>query len=74
MANELTTDQYEPEGRLHEAIASFELARDAGQDPKPQEWMGRYPEVASQLADFFADQEHLQRLVGPLRLDASRVV
>jgi WD40 repeat protein/predicted Ser/Thr protein kinase len=73
MTDELTTDQYEAEGRLHEAIASFEQARDAGRDPKPQEWLGRYPEVAPQLAGFFADQEHLHRLVGPLRLDASRV-
>ncbi len=72
MADELTTDQFESQSRLHEAIASFEQARDAGQDPKPQAWLDRYPEVARQLADFFADHEHFRRMAGPLRPDASR--
>jgi hypothetical protein len=66
MADELSTDQYEADTRLHEAIASFEQARDAGQDPKPKEWLGRYPEVASQLANFFADHEHFRQLAGSL--------
>jgi hypothetical protein len=66
MADKLSTDQYEPDTRLHEAVASFEQARDAGQDPKPKEWLGRYPEVAFQLANFFADYEHFRQLAGSL--------
>jgi WD40 repeat protein/serine/threonine protein kinase len=73
MAEELATDQYQSDSRLHEAIASFEQARDAGQHPNPQEWLGRYPEVASQLADFFADELRVHQLLGPLRPEASRV-
>ncbi len=72
MADEPSTGPYEPESRLHEAIASFEQARDAGKDPNLQEWLARYPEVTVRLADFFADQEQLQQLAGPLRSEASR--
>src|SRR5262245_58855087 len=74
MADELTTAQYEPDGKLHEAIASFEQARDAGQHPEPQDWLTRYPEVASQLAAFFADEARFHRLAGPLRPNGSGVV
>jgi WD40 repeat protein/predicted Ser/Thr protein kinase len=70
MAVELTTDHYQSDSRLNEAIASFEQARDAGQNPNPQDWLTRYPEVASQLAEYFADQEFMKRLAGPLRPEA----
>jgi serine/threonine protein kinase len=52
--------------RLAEAIASFEEARDAGSSPDPQNWLTRYPEVAIRLADFFAGQQCLRQLAGPL--------
>jgi serine/threonine protein kinase len=71
MVDEPSKGPYVPESRLHEAIASFEQARDAGQDPNPQEWLGRYPEVAAQLADFFADELGVHQLLGPLRQEAS---
>jgi WD40 repeat protein/Tfp pilus assembly protein PilF/predicted Ser/Thr protein kinase len=64
MGNEPTTGQ--DDDRLHEAIAAFEEARDAGLDPDPEEWLRRYPEVADRLADFFAARNGLQQLATPL--------
>ena len=66
MANESTTGLSDPENRLHEAIATFEDARDAGQDPDPQEWLRRYGDVAGRLAEFFANQERVCRLASAL--------
>src|SRR5262245_37210063 len=71
MADELTTALYETDDKLHEVIALIEQEREAGQNPNPNEWMTRYPELASRLADYFADQEFVQRLAGPLRPEAS---
>jgi WD40 repeat protein/tRNA A-37 threonylcarbamoyl transferase component Bud32 len=66
MANEPTTDFYDPDDRLHEAIASFEEAVDAGRHPDPQEWLRRYPEVANRLADYFAARKGVKALATPL--------
>jgi hypothetical protein len=59
MSDEPSTRTFDPDDRLHEAIASFEMACDAGGQPDPKEWLEKYPEVASALAGFFADQKHL---------------
>src|SRR6516162_4967558 len=61
MAEQTTILDYQDEDRLHEAIASFEQARDAGAAPDPRQWLDRYPEVAGRLAEFFADQNQLCR-------------
>src|SRR5262249_39078434 len=66
MANESTNGSFDPENRFHEAIATFEEARDAGQDPDPEEWLGRYRDIADQLAEFFANQECVRRLATTL--------
>jgi eukaryotic-like serine/threonine-protein kinase len=60
------TFTYEADDRLAEAIAAFEEARDAGSTPDPEEWMRRYPEVAAELADFFAGEQCLCEAAGPL--------
>jgi hypothetical protein len=49
MAEQTTVPDYQEEDRLHEAIASFEQARDAGAVPDPRQWLDRYPEVAGRL-------------------------
>jgi serine/threonine protein kinase len=49
-----------PNDRLHEAIASFEMACDAGQNPDPQEWLKRYPDVGPKLAEYFEGIEQLR--------------
>jgi serine/threonine protein kinase len=65
MANEPTTGPDNTADRLHEAIASFEEARDAGLDPDPREWLRRYPDVAGRLADFFAARKDLGKFAAP---------
>src|SRR5262245_17686935 len=72
MSQETASFPSDKDDRLHEAIASFELARDEGRQPDPQEWLQRYPDVAAALAEFFAAQGHLDGLAVPVtgpRLD-----
>jgi hypothetical protein len=66
VAAEPNTERADPDDRLHEAIAAFEEARDAGHSPDPQEWLHRYPEVAARLTAFFAGRKGLEQLVMPL--------
>src|SRR4051794_2959866 len=67
MANERTTIPYDPEDRLHEAVASYEEAVDAGLNPDPAEWLGRYPDVAARLRQYFVDCKRLEQRAEPLR-------
>jgi WD40 repeat protein len=52
---------------LAEVVTAYLKALEAGQVPDPEQWLRRYPELASQLAEFFAGQEQLDRLAAPLR-------
>src|SRR5262245_65174319 len=54
MRHEASTISCDLEDRLHEAVASFEEARDAGLNPDPAEWLARYPDVAERLREYFA--------------------
>jgi eukaryotic-like serine/threonine-protein kinase len=54
--------------RLDEVIGAFLVALDAGQNPSPQEWLARYPELHTELAQFFADRARMDELVEPLRV------
>src|SRR5262245_33395085 len=65
MANEPPTVPYDPDDRLHEAIASFEQAVDAKLNPDPEEWLARYPDVAERLREHFAATGLLKRLAEP---------
>jgi hypothetical protein len=55
------------EQRLNEAILAYLEALEAGQAPVPEVWLARYPDLAAELADFFANQTRLARLADPLR-------
>src|SRR5262245_39456587 len=55
----------EPE-RLHEAVACYLQAVDAGQTSETIEWLDRYPGMAEELKSFFADQERFRALAAPL--------
>src|SRR5262245_6158511 len=66
MSDNPTTNPYEADDQLAEAIASFEEARDAGVNPEPAAWQARYPEVAAELAAFFDAQQALRELAGTL--------
>src|SRR5947209_7542883 len=52
----------ERDRRLHDVLAAYREAVEAGH-PDQQDWLACYPDLASELADFFANQ---QRLAVPL--------
>src|SRR5262245_49006799 len=62
----------DPSDRLCEAIVSFEAARDSGRNPDPKQWLAKYPEVARELAEYFANAQNLVSAAGPLLPAASQ--
>jgi serine/threonine protein kinase len=57
---------FDPDEKLHEAIASFEQACDDGQSPNPRTWLARYPESADRLRQYFSDRDMFGPLAAPL--------
>jgi WD40 repeat protein len=57
----------EPENELEDVILTYLTAVDAGQAPPRQEFFNRHPQFATELADFFADQDQTTACVAPLR-------
>jgi WD40 repeat protein len=55
------------DGRLAEVIAEYLQAVEAGKKPDRDLLVARHPEVAHELVQFFADQEHFVRLMSPFR-------
>src|SRR5215831_14359073 len=58
---------------LDEVIVAYLEAVEAGSDPDPKEWLSRYPELADELANFFADQHKVKRWTAPVRKAARDV-
>jgi tetratricopeptide (TPR) repeat protein len=62
-----TTETCDRDTLLDEAIVAYLEAVEAGQVPDRGAWLARYPEVAADLEEFFADQDKVQGWTGPLR-------
>jgi tetratricopeptide (TPR) repeat protein len=61
-----TADESATLDRVDEVIADYLDALHAGRRPNPEEWLRRYPDVACELAAFFADRDQFQSLAPPL--------
>src|SRR3954469_15993700 len=54
------------EQRLDDAIAEYLEAVDAGGRPDPADWLTRFPDLATDLARFFGEQDRVHTLLGGL--------
>jgi len=52
---------------LDEVVTAYLKEARAGHTPQPEAWLARYPELAADLAEFFADRAAVERLAAPLR-------
>jgi tetratricopeptide (TPR) repeat protein len=56
---------------LDEVVVAYLEAVENGEEPDAREWQARYPELASDLADFFADHASVTHMTAPLRKAAA---
>src|SRR6516162_992097 len=61
------TTTFDREALLDEVVTAYLKEARAGRAPEPEAWLARYPELAPELAEFFADRAAVERLAGPLR-------
>ena len=61
----------EREQLLDEIATAYLKALEQGLAPDRREWLGRHPELAAELEEFFAEQDRLEKLAAPLRACAT---
>lgn len=62
-----TTDQVDREGRVGQVLAAYFEAFDAGRAPDREALLRAHPDLAEDLAAYFAQLDRFERLVEPLR-------
>src|SRR6516165_6511662 len=65
-----TNGKTERERRLDEIATAYLQEIERGNAPRPAEWLARYPDLAEELAAFFAAQDQVAQLAAPLRAAA----
>ncbi len=63
---ETTDDSGSREKRVDAVIAAYLAAAEAGPAPSEAEWLARHPDLADDLAAFFADHRRLARFAADL--------
>src|SRR5271166_3874542 len=53
----------DPEERLDEVITAYLKSVESGQAVDRTSWLAAHPDIAAALAEFFADEDRLHRLV-----------
>src|SRR5262249_27118097 len=69
----LETATVDREQLLDQVVTAYLKEAHAGRAPEPETWLARYPELAADLAEFFADRAAVERLAVPLRSVAPAV-
>jgi serine/threonine protein kinase/WD40 repeat protein/tetratricopeptide (TPR) repeat protein len=62
------TQEFDSNNSLDEVIAAYLKAVETGHAPDRQELLARYPDLAPQLVEFFADRERFERVAAPVRV------
>jgi WD40 repeat protein len=67
----MTGPSEQRERRLHEVLGAYFESVEAGRAPRSEDLIEKHPDLADDLAAFFANEERFGRLVEPLQLTAA---